>query len=147
MPDRPEEFTKFAGKYPIKRAKSLKPPTSLEEYGAAEIAVEEALRGNFALLVNRLRTAPVLLSIERDVAADIIDKKLGKPGHRPRNPGTSNKAWLLAFEVAELMHAGNPEKSAVSMVAETAKVSTSSVRKAMKQHPGVLEGLGIKSRT
>lgn len=147
-PSQREQFTKFADKIPIKRAKPTKDkgaiPMTLEEYGAAEIAVEEALRGDSALLVKRLRTGRAL-PIEQAVAADVIDKKLRKPSHRPPNPGTSTKNWLLAFEVAGLMHAGESEKSAVSVVAEKANVSNDAVHKAMRQHPVLFEG--IKSRT
>ena len=88
-----DEFAKFAGIFPIERAESAEGaiPMTLGEFGAAELAVEEALRGNFALLAERLRTAKALLGIERTIAADIIEKKLRKPNHRPIDPGTLGK--------------------------------------------------------
>jgi hypothetical protein len=131
------EFAKFAGMFPIERAESAEgatPPITLEEFAQAELAVEEALRGNAALLAERLGTGKAL-PIECVVAAAILEKKLRKPSHRPADQGMSGNRFLLAFDVNELMRGGEPEKSAVSKVAQAAGVSISSVRKATEAWP------------
>ena len=129
------EFAKFAGEFSIAESVEGVTPIRLEEYGAAELAVEEALRGNFTLLAERQRTARVLFPIERTITADILEKKLRKPNHRPADPGTSHKTWLLAFAVNELMREGEPEKAAVSRVAQAAQTSISTVCKATEAYP------------
>jgi hypothetical protein len=132
-----DEFAKFAGIFPIERAEPAEGAAlvTLEEFAQAELAVEEALRGNFTLLAERQRTARVLLPIERAITADILEKKLRKPNHRPADPGTSGKSFLLAFEVNKLMREGETEKSAVSRVAQAAQTSISTVRKATEAYP------------
>lgn len=130
-----DEFAKFAGIFPIARAaEGTAPINTLEEFAQAELAVEEALRGNAALLAERLGTGKAL-PIECVVAAAILKGELRKPAHRPADPGTSGKNYLLALAVNELMREGETEKAAVSKVAQAAQTSISTVCKATVAWP------------
>ncbi len=102
---------------------------------AAELAVEQALGGDFAPLVERLRTATVLLVHEREVAADIIDRKIRRPRRRPPGPGTQTKNLVLALKVAALMSTGMVRKAAVAKTAEDNGEGVSTVDKAVTAHP------------
>ena len=132
-----DEFAKFAGIFPIERAEpaaGAAPIITLEEFAQAELAVEEALRGSVALLAERLGAGKAL-PIECVVAAAILKGELRKPAHRPADPGTSGKTWRLAFAVNELMQEGEPEKSAISKVAQATGASISAVYKATEAWP------------
>jgi hypothetical protein len=110
-------------------------PMSLEELDAALVAVEQALAGDFALLAERLRSATVLLSIERNIAAANLPA-LRRPKHRPASHSVEHRNWLLAYDVATLMMIdGIEEKPAVAKAAADHGVKIPTVRKAVAAHP------------
>jgi hypothetical protein len=129
-----DEFTKFAGRFPLARSEQPAGTTciSLEEFAAADLAVEQALNGDFKALIERLRNADALLPIERSLAAGIIAGKLRRPNHRPPDPSTQTKNQLLALNVANLMHDGMDKKRAVAETMKRYTASDSAVRKAMQ---------------
>jgi hypothetical protein len=144
-----DKFSKFAGIIP------LEPPApadggepiamTLEEFGQAHLAVEQALKfGNYAPLVKRLRGSGALLGLERNMAADIIaGGGFKKPKHRmAQEPGVLRfKRLYLALSVAEAMLKGTPRKAAVIDVAEENRVSTSTVSTAFRENIGLFPGL------
>jgi hypothetical protein len=117
------------------------PDVPLEEFAAMTLAIEEALRGDFAPLVERLRTKTVLLPIERNTAADIIEGKLRPPKHRLARPALQTRNFILALNVAARMSVGVPEKCAVAETADEYGVEIHTVRDAIKKNPQALEGI------
>jgi hypothetical protein len=149
-PGRPEKFAKFAGKFPIKRAKRVNDnaiPMTLEEFGQAEYAVEQALEfGNYGPLKERLRTPGAKLPLELSIAADIIERKIKRPSHRiPQRPEDLRaKRMYLALCVRVMMDQGNPLKAAVADVANESRVSPSKVYTAVRENPDLFIGCSYK---
>jgi hypothetical protein len=141
-----DEFEKFAGIFPIARAESSEGaiPMSLEEFGQAEYAVEQALvYGNYAPLEERLRVPSAKhLPLELNIAADIIAGKIKRPNHRiPQHPEALNiKRIYLALCVRVMMDKRKPRKAAVTDVAKENRVSPSTVSAAVRENPGLFIG-------
>lgn len=142
-----DKFAKFGGIFPIERADTTEGAISmtLEEYGQASYAVEQALKFNYAPLVKRLRNTGPLVGMLRSVAADIISGKLKRPKHRRAQPEMVRSRQLyLAVCVLAKLSKGLLRKAAVSKVAEEEKVSVSSVAAAVRKNPDVFAGYPSK---
>jgi hypothetical protein len=139
---RTEKFTKFAGIFPLKRAKRVGAIMELEEFGQAEYAVRQALEfGNYGPLEERLcRPGARHLSLELNTAAKIIAGKTKRPRHRiAQDPGVLRaKRWYLALCVRVAMDQGKPLKAAVPDVAKEHSVSRAKVYAAVQENPDLL---------
>jgi hypothetical protein len=95
------KFAKFAGIFPLRRAKRIASVMSLEEFAQADYAVEQALKfGNDGPLKARLRTPGAkLLPLELNTFVDIAEKKIRRPRHRiPQDPRVlRSKRFYLAL--------------------------------------------------
>ncbi|HEY3223428.1 MAG TPA: hypothetical protein VGJ76_06525 [Pseudolabrys sp.] len=143
-----DEFSKFGGIFPLERAGPADGGepivTSLEEFGQAHLAVEQALKYfNYAPLLERLHTARSL-PLELSIAAGIIEGKIKKPRHRVAQPSVRMRKVYLALSVAEAMLKGTPRKAAISDVAEENDVSASTVSTAIRENMGWFDNLVSK---
>jgi hypothetical protein len=142
------KFAKFAGIFPLKRAKKVGGGEtivmSLEEFGQADYAVEQALKfGNYGPLEERLcQPGAKHLSLELDIAAKIMTGKIKRPKHRiAQDPGVlRSKRFYLALCVRVAMDQGEPLKAAVADVAKESRVSASTVRAAVRENPDLFIG-------
>jgi hypothetical protein len=154
---RTERFAKFAGIFPLKRAKRIGASEAgavtledfgLEEFGQAEYAVEQALKfGNYGPLEERLcRPGARHLSLELDIAAKIMTGKIKRPKHRiAQDPGVlRTKRFYLALCVRVAMDQNKPHKAAVADVAKENRVSASTVHAAVRENPDLFIGCSCK---
>ena len=81
---------------------------TLEEFAAMHLAIEEALKGNPALLVERFCTAEVILPIEYSVLADTVKGKIKRAANRPAQPRIQGRSVILALDVSIRMLTGMP---------------------------------------
>jgi hypothetical protein len=150
---RAEKFAKFAGIFPLRRAKRIGGGETVAatlkdfdpgEFGQAEYAVEQALKfGNYGPLEERLcRPGARHLPLELDIAAKIITGKIKRPKHRiAQDPKVlQSKRWYLAFCVRVAMDQNNPLKAAVDDVAKENRVSPSKVYTAVRENPDLFIG-------
>ena len=98
-------------------------------------AIGLAREGNVTQLVARLRDpAVVLLQIERDYLADLLEGKARRPAHRPRTRSLAKfgRAVRVVGLHSELVADGWPRDAARDRCAELLGISRSSVDRAMK---------------
>jgi len=140
-----EKFAKFAGIFPIECAESSEGaiPMTLEEFGQAEYAVEQALNfGNYVPLEERLCGPGVKLPLELNIAAKIMTGKIKRPNHRIAQPPEMLrfKRQYFALSVRVMIDKGKALKTAVSDVAQENGVSKSTVSGAVRENPDVFAG-------
>jgi hypothetical protein len=103
--------------------------------------LDEAERGNYASLIEQLRSAEPLSPEERKLAARIIEGSLKRPAHRPPLRGDKKYSQLfIAYSVASDESMGIPHKAAVAN-AVSPGLSESAIRKAVRAHPHLFPNL------
>ncbi len=93
-----EEYTKFGGRFPIERGDDTGTPVTLEEFAAADVAIEQAYRGKFAPLPDASHGDGAAADRARR-RGHIIEGKLRPPNHRPKGD-TSVRDLVLAIDVS-----------------------------------------------
>jgi hypothetical protein len=147
---RTEKFAKFAGIFPLKRARRIGSGEtivmSLEEFAQADYAVEQALEfGNYGPLQERLHTPGVKLPLELSIAADIWAGKIKRPSHRTPHPeNLRTKYMYLALCVRVRMDKNELLKAAVATVEKENRVSVSTVYTAVRENPDLFTDCSYK---
>jgi hypothetical protein len=142
-----DKFAKFGGIFPIERADGTDGDATvamtLKEFAEASYVVEQALKFfNYAPLLERLRSAATLLSVERSIAADIIEGKVKRPKHRPLAWADARSRKLyLAVSVAAVIAKGISRKAAVKDVAEANGRKISTISTAFRENQHLFPGL------
>jgi hypothetical protein len=124
-----------------------RPPGAIdiEEFAAATYAYERALEhGDYKPLLARLRAGKALPH-EQALFADIYEKKLKRPGHRPPvgEIALRFRDLHLALCVLERLLKGDADalENAVEDTALKEEIGESTVYAAVKQHPNLFRGL------
>jgi|RhiMetdeSRZDD1v2_1073273.scaffolds.fasta_scaffold58031_3 hypothetical protein len=110
---------------------------TLGEFGAMTLAIEEAQKGNFEPLLERFRTAEVVLPLEYSFLVDIAKGKIKRVANRPIQPALETRDVILALDVSIRMLNGEGKKGAVDRVAKIFGVGTRTVYDAVACHPDI----------
>jgi hypothetical protein len=122
-----------------------RPPGAIdiEEFAAATYAYERALEhGDYKPLLARLRAGKALPH-EQALFADIYEKKLKRPAHRPPvgEIALRFRDLHLALCVLERRLKGDAPKNAIKDTASKEEIGKKTVYAAVKQHSNLFRGL------